>query len=52
MDDIQEEVEYWNRAAICHVLGSNLPQIVMEGYFRRIWGTLGIDKIAQISRGC
>lgn len=50
MDDIQEEVEYWNTAVICYVLGSNPSQIVMEVYFRRIWGTLGIDKIVQINR--
>lgn len=29
------------------MLGSNPPQVVMEGYFKRIWGALGIDKIAQ-----
>lgn len=36
---------------ICYMLGSNPPQIVMEGYFQRIQGTLGIDKIGQINKG-
>lgn len=33
------------------MLGSNPPQNVMEGYFNRIWGKLGIDLVAQVQRG-
>ncbi|KAK6775973.1 hypothetical protein RDI58_026977 [Solanum bulbocastanum] len=44
MDDIRDEVEYM--AVICYVLGSNPPQSVMKGYFKRIWKGMGIDKIA------
>lgn len=50
-DGIQEEIEYWSSAVICYVLGANLPLTVMDGYFRRIWGKLGIDKIAMVGRG-
>lgn len=49
LDDIKDEIIYWKSAVICYVLDSNPPQIVMEGYFKRIWGTLGIDKIAQVN---
>lgn len=49
--DIKGKVEYWSSAVVCYVLGSNPPQPVMDGYFRRIWGKLVIDKVAQISRG-
>ncbi|KAH0678368.1 hypothetical protein KY284_019453 [Solanum tuberosum] len=50
-DDIKEEVEYWGTAVVCYVLGSNPPPTVMEGYFRRIWKKLGIDKVAQVNSG-
>lgn len=38
MEDIKEEIKFWNSAVICYILGSNPPQTVMEGYFKRIWG--------------
>ncbi|KAK4733464.1 hypothetical protein R3W88_007725 [Solanum pinnatisectum] len=50
MDDIRDDVEYWNTAVICYVLGSNHPQSIMEGYFNRIWKGMGIDKICPKSR--
>lgn len=52
MEDIKDEIVYWRSAVICYMLGSNPPQTVMEEYFKRVWGTLWIDKIAQINRGC
>ncbi|XP_059315818.1 uncharacterized protein LOC132066531 [Lycium ferocissimum] len=51
MDDIQEEVVFWRTAVVSYVLGSNPPLTVIEGYFKRIWKALGIDKIAQVNRG-
>ncbi|XP_070054648.1 uncharacterized protein [Nicotiana tomentosiformis] len=51
MEDINNEVEYWNNAVICYVLGSNPPAAVMNGYFHRIWGEMGIDKVVQVNRG-
>lgn len=50
-DDIHEEVEYWSSTIICYVLGANPPLNVMDGYFRRIWGKLGIDKIRMVGGG-
>ncbi|XP_019258689.1 PREDICTED: uncharacterized protein LOC109236904 [Nicotiana attenuata] len=50
MDDIKDELVYWKTAVICYVLGSNPHLTVIDGYFRRILGGLGIDKIAQINR--
>lgn len=29
----------------------NIPLTVIEGFFKRIWGNLGIDKIAMIGKG-
>ncbi|XP_019259332.1 PREDICTED: uncharacterized protein LOC109237475 [Nicotiana attenuata] len=51
MDDIKDEIIYWKTAVICYVLGSNPPLNVIDGYFRRIWEGLRIDKIAQVNRG-
>lgn len=51
MADIKDEVEYWITMVVCYILGSNPLQVVMDGYFRRIWGSLGIDKVAQLNRG-
>ncbi|XP_010666883.1 uncharacterized protein LOC104884000 [Beta vulgaris subsp. vulgaris] len=50
-DDIQDEVEYWTSAVVCYVLGANPPMAVMEGFFKRIWGRMGIDKIATLGKG-
>ena len=50
-EDIQDEIEYWSSAVVCYVLGANPPLNVMDGYFRRIWGKQGIDKIAMMGRG-
>lgn len=50
-DDIQEEVEYWSSAVVCYVLGANPPFKVMDGFFRRIWGNLGIEKTAMVGKG-
>lgn len=50
-DDIQEEVEYWSSAVVCYVLGANPPFKVMDGFFRRIWGKLGIEKTAMVGKG-
>lgn len=51
MVDIKDEVEYWLTTVVCYVLGSNPPQVVIDGYFRRIWGGLRIDKVAQLNMG-
>lgn len=50
-DDIKEEIAYWESAVVCYVLGANPHQNVMEGYVRRIWGKLGVDKVSQVGRG-
>lgn len=37
LDDVKEEVDYWNSAIICYVLGVNSSSMVMEGFVRRIY---------------
>lgn len=47
-DDIKFEVEYWTNAVLCYVLGLNLLLQVMEGFIRRFWGEMGIEKIVIV----
>lgn len=46
MEDIKDEIVYWKSIVICYVLGSNPPLPVLDDYFRRIRGSLGIDKVS------
>ncbi|XP_074288696.1 uncharacterized protein LOC141613853 [Silene latifolia] len=50
-DDIKEEVEYWNQAVYCFVLGSNPPWEVLNGFIHRIWSKYGIDKVYFLPNG-
>lgn len=50
-DDIQDEIDYWNSSIVCYVFGANPPINVMEGFFRRIWRNLAVDKVALASHG-
>lgn len=51
IEDVQDEINFWNSAIICYVLGANLHVHVMEGYFRRVWKSYNVDKVAMIKRG-
>lgn len=51
MEDVKEEIEYWQSAVVCFVLRSNPPLTVMEGYIKCIWNSLGVDKVSQINKG-
>lgn len=50
-EGIKMEVDYWTNAVICHVLGANPPLQIMEGFIKRVWGRLGIDRIALLYKG-
>ncbi|KAJ8429723.1 hypothetical protein Cgig2_024975 [Carnegiea gigantea] len=49
--DVQSEIEYWNSAVLCSVLGANPPLEVIEGFIRRIWQAFEIDKICLVRKG-
>ncbi|XP_062114379.1 uncharacterized protein LOC133825461 [Humulus lupulus] len=51
MEDIVEEVNYWSPSLVCYVLGANPPLPVLEGFCRRIWKNMGIDKVAGLGQG-
>ena len=46
--DVKTELDYWQTAVLCSVLGANPPIEVMEGFLRRIWKTQHIDKICMV----
>ena len=33
--DVKSEIEYWQNAVICSVLGANPPYEIMQGFVRR-----------------
>lgn len=51
VEDIQEEIDFWNSVVICYILGANPPIYVMEGFIRRIWKNMGVDKVASVDKG-
>ncbi|XP_056688226.1 uncharacterized protein [Spinacia oleracea] len=50
-DDIQDEVDFWNSSIICYVVGANPPIHVMEGFIRRIWKKINVDKVVLVKKG-
>lgn len=51
LEDIHDEIEYWNASIVGFVLGANPPLNVIEGFINRIWKDLKIDKTAMLSHG-
>ncbi|XP_062113082.1 uncharacterized protein LOC133824231 [Humulus lupulus] len=49
LEEIQVEISFWNSAVVCQVLGANPPFAVFEGFIKRIWGKLGIERIARLN---
>ncbi|XP_010694020.1 uncharacterized protein LOC104906887 [Beta vulgaris subsp. vulgaris] len=50
-EDVKEEIEYWESAVVCYVVGANPPYPVMEGFLRRVWAKKGIEKIVAVNKG-
>ncbi|KAJ8424767.1 hypothetical protein Cgig2_017419 [Carnegiea gigantea] len=50
-DDVTAEVEYWQNALLCSILGANPPFDVMKGFINRIWANYEIDKVLQVRKG-
>ena len=43
--DVVAEIEYWQIAVLCSVVGANPPFEIILGLIKRIWATFDIDKI-------
>ncbi|XP_062118499.1 uncharacterized protein LOC133832131 [Humulus lupulus] len=51
MDEIEVEASFWRSLIVCVVLGANPPFRVFEGFVKRDWGNLGIDRIVRMNSG-
>ena len=49
-EDVLPEIEYWKSAVLCSILGVNPLLEVMDGYFRRIWHSMSIDRICLVRK--
>ncbi|KAJ8423094.1 hypothetical protein Cgig2_023476 [Carnegiea gigantea] len=45
------EINYWQSAVLCTVLGANPPLEIIEGFVRRIWAAYEIDKVCRVRAG-
>ena len=50
-DDIKDEIRYWDTVVVCYVLGVNPPLHVIDGFVRRIWKDLDIEKVGMVRKG-
>lgn len=51
LDDIVDELMYWEHAVVVYVVGSNPPVSVMENFLNRIWGKYGVHQVSLMKRG-
>ncbi|XP_074316286.1 uncharacterized protein LOC141652637 [Silene latifolia] len=51
LDDVKDEIEYWNLAVYGYVMGANPPWEAMEGYLCRIWPNYEISKVSFLPNG-
>ncbi|XP_062114732.1 uncharacterized protein LOC133825855 [Humulus lupulus] len=51
LEEVEVEASFWRNAIVCIVLGANPPFRVFEGFIKRIWGNLGIEKIVRMNSG-
>ncbi|XP_074265375.1 uncharacterized protein LOC141587805 [Silene latifolia] len=50
-EDVKEEIEYWTNSVYCFILGVNLPVEVVDGFIKRIWAHLPLDKVSFLPNG-
>ena len=50
-ENVEGEIDYWQNAVICCVLGANPLYEVIDGLVRRNWTGLAIDKVLLIEKG-
>uniref|UniRef100_A0A803NW52 DUF4283 domain-containing protein n=1 Tax=Cannabis sativa TaxID=3483 RepID=A0A803NW52_CANSA len=51
LDEVECEASFWKNSVVCIVLRANPPFRVFEGFIKRVWGNLGIERIARMNSG-
>uniref|UniRef100_A0A803NSM9 DUF4283 domain-containing protein n=1 Tax=Cannabis sativa TaxID=3483 RepID=A0A803NSM9_CANSA len=51
LDEVECEASFWKNSIVCIVLGVYPLFKVFEGFIQRVWGNLGIERIARINSG-
>ena len=49
-EDLSEEISFWESAVLCNVFGVNPPLQVIDGYVKRIWKNLSIEKVGLLEK--
>ena len=49
--DVKPELDYWNNAVVLYVIGANPRTGLIDGFSRRLWGKLNVDKVILIKSG-
>ncbi|XP_074304759.1 uncharacterized protein LOC141639570 [Silene latifolia] len=50
-EDVESELQFWDTAVVCYVLGGNPPWEYIRGFVRKIWVAYKIDKISFLPNG-
>lgn len=50
LEDISTEIAYWQKSAVCYVLGAYPPFSVINGYVQWLWGKHGINKVSMVKK--
>ena len=50
-EDIDDEIRYWESAIVCYVIGDNPPLHIIDGYVKRIWKDLDVEKVGMVRKG-
>uniref|UniRef100_A0A803PSE9 DUF4283 domain-containing protein n=1 Tax=Cannabis sativa TaxID=3483 RepID=A0A803PSE9_CANSA len=52
LEEVEIEASFWKNDIVCMVLGANPPFKVFEGFVKRVWGNLGVEKVMRMHSGC
>lgn len=44
---MQSEIELWNSSIVCYALGVKPPYRIIDGFIRRVWGKLGVERVVM-----
>uniref|UniRef100_A0A803QB93 DUF4283 domain-containing protein n=1 Tax=Cannabis sativa TaxID=3483 RepID=A0A803QB93_CANSA len=51
LEEVEVEASYWRSSIVCIFLEANPPFKVFEGFIKRIWENLGVERIVRMHYG-